>query len=122
MDISEVYAFLKDYKLELYSRNPDGKKKLFNHHDVGKLMKAINVKFKFDPDHKRSHGELDIQGFYELVLQAGHFSHEESDMPSWFMPKLFDKMKSSAEASDKQLFKALIENPNLTSFADKELI
>ena len=46
MDISEVYSFLNDYKLELYSRNPDGGKKKFNHHDMGKLIKAINVKEK----------------------------------------------------------------------------
>lgn len=96
MDISEVYSFLNDYKIELYSRNPDGSKKKFNHHDIGKLIKAINVKEKFNPTSFRSHGELDIQGFYELVLQAGHFSYDESDMPSWFLPKLFDRMKSVA--------------------------
>jgi len=50
MDISEVFSFLKDYKIELYSRNADGKKNKFNHHDVGKLIKAINVKEKFHPN------------------------------------------------------------------------
>jgi hypothetical protein len=104
MDVTEVYAFLKDYKLELYTRNADGRKNKFNHHDIGKLIKAINVKEKFNPNHIRSHGELDIQGFYDLVLQAGHFSYDESDMPSWFMPKLFDKMKSAAQASDRPMF------------------
>jgi hypothetical protein len=60
MDISEVNKFLKDYKLELYSRNPDGSKKKFNVHDIVKLIKAINVKEKFNPSSFRSHGELDI--------------------------------------------------------------
>jgi hypothetical protein len=76
MDISEVYSFLNDYKLELYSRNPDGSKKKFNHHDIGKLIKAINVKEKFNSVQFRNHAELDIQGFYELVLQAGYFSYD----------------------------------------------
>ena len=60
MDISEVNRFLNDYKLELYIENPDGNKKKFNHQDIQKLIKAINNKEKFNSNHNRSHGDLDI--------------------------------------------------------------
>ena len=60
MDASEVMSFLNDYKIELYSKNKEGKKVKFNHHDITKLIKAINVKEKFNPTNFRTHGELDI--------------------------------------------------------------
>ena len=41
MDISEVYMLLNDYKI-----NDDAFKKKLNHHDIAKLIKAINVKEK----------------------------------------------------------------------------
>jgi len=43
-------------------------------------------------------------------------------MPSWFMPKLFDKMKQVAIKSDRQMFQSLFTNPNVSSLGDKELL
>ena len=55
---------------------------------------------------------MDLEGFIEFILQMAFIMHQElTDVPSKFLPMLFDKMKQTSLNSKTPLFQRHFQDP-----------
>lgn len=114
LSLSEVYAFLTDFKLSQAKLN--GLKR----DQIKRIIKLVNIK---QENHFGNSTNLDFHGFIEFILQiAYHFSSESIQRPSIFLPVLWQYMKDRSLESPAPLFQRLFEDPYSSSIGDPAIL
>lgn len=114
LSLSEVYAFLTDFKLTQARLN--GLKR----DQIKRIIKLVNIK---QEKHFGTSTNLDFHGFIEFILQmAYHFSSESIQRPSIFLPILWQHMKERSLESPAPLFQRLFEDPYSSSIGDPVIL
>lgn len=85
LSLSEVYAFLSDFKLTQANLNG------LRRDQIKRIIKLVNIK---QENHFGTATTLDFHGFIEFMLQMAYqFSAESIQRPSIFLPILWQHMK-----------------------------
>jgi hypothetical protein len=110
LSLSEVYAFLTDFRLT--QANLNGLKR----DQIKRIIKLVNIK---QENHFGASTSLDFHGFIEFLLQIAYqFSAGSIQRPSIFLPILWQHMKERSFESQLPLFQRLFQDPYSSSIGD----